>query len=89
MDTSKSLTVGGLVFKYVEQGRPGLGMAVSRAYGCAVERNLFKRRCRSIFNKLIINNNRNIALFIRPIKQQITFSYLSYAFGVVFDEINS
>ena len=89
MHASKSLTVGDLVFKYAKQNHPGLGMIVSRKYGCAVERNLFKRRCRSVFKKKMANNNHSVALIVRPTKQQITFSNLSYAFGVVFDKINS
>ena len=50
---SNSLLAYDLLFKYTYNETPKLGFIVSRKYGNSVKRNLFKRRCRYAFYKLI------------------------------------
>ena len=68
MKVSKSLIFGNLKFKYVGIYPPKLGLIVSRHYGNAVSRNLFKRRCRVQFQTLVKNGFTN-TLIIIPNKQ--------------------
>ena len=52
-NNSNSLLAQDLLFKYAYNQTPKLGFIVSRKYGNSVQRNLFKRRCRYAFYKLI------------------------------------
>ena len=84
---SKSLRVGDLLFKYKRDVNPKLGLIVSRKYGNAVYRNLFKRRCRAQFQTLIINNFTN-TLIITPNKQKITQSAINVSFNKLAEQLN-
>ena len=65
---TKSLKIRDLVFYYDQNiNHPGISFIVSRKKGMAVKRNLFKRRCRALFNKHLIKN-KNIQIIIRPAK---------------------
>ena len=81
MKVSKSLLIGGLSFKYTSRPRPALGLIVPRYYGNSVARNLFKRRCRSLFRTKFINRGSNIALIVRPNRQNISFIEMNVALG--------
>ena len=52
-NSSESIIIHDLLFKYTYNETPKLGFIVSRKYGNSVQRNLFKRRCRYAFYKLI------------------------------------
>ena len=84
---SKSLRVGDLLFKYKKDVDPKLGFIVSRKYGNAVHRNLFKRRCRTQFRALIKNGFIN-TLIITPKKQNITRSAINVAFNQLVEQLN-
>ena len=84
---SNSLRVGDLLFKYKKDVDPKLGFIVSRKYGNAVHRNLFKRRCRAQFQSLIKNNFTN-TLIITPNKQNITWSEISASFNKLIEQLN-
>ena len=84
---SKSLQVGDLLFKYKKDVDPKLGFIVSRKYGNAVHRNLFKRRCRAQFKTLIKNGFTN-TLIITPNKQNITRSAISASFNKMTRQLN-
>ena len=87
MKKSKSLFIGDLSFKYVRHNSPVLGLAVSKYYGGSVERNLFKRRCRSLFRNKIVSKGLNVAVVVRPCKQNISFSYMESAFENLYETI--
>jgi ribonuclease P protein component len=89
MKVSKSLLVGDLSFNYTSRSQPALGLIVSRRYGNSVSRNLFKRRCRSIFRNRFINKGALVALIIRPNKQNISFMDIDAALGGVYEKICS
>jgi ribonuclease P protein component len=76
---SKSLRVGDLLFKYKKDAYPKLGLIVSRKYGNAVYRNLFKRRCRAQFQALIKSGFAN-TLIITPKKKKITWDEINTSF---------
>ncbi len=84
---SKSLRVGDLLFKYKKDVNPKLGLIVSRKYGNAVHRNLFKRRCRAQFRTLIKNGFIN-TLIITPNKQNIARSAISASFYKLAERLN-
>ena len=79
---SKSLRVGDLLFKCKKDVNPKLGLIVSRRYGNAVYRNLFKRRCRALFQALI-NNGFRYTLIITPKKQNITWGEINTSFNIL------
>lgn len=84
---SKSLRVGDLLFKYKRSIEPKLGLIVSRKYGNAVYRNLFKRRCRAQFQALIGGGFTN-TLIITPKKKNITWTEISTSFSRLAKQLN-
>jgi|TARA_B110000495_G_C22575852_1_gene346267 ribonuclease P protein component len=84
---SKSLRVGDLLFKYKRDINPKLGLIVSRKYGNAVYRNLFKRRCRAQFQALIKNGLSN-TLIITPKKKNITWAEINTSFYKLTERLN-
>lgn len=75
----KSLVIGDLLFRYRLENNTSIGLIVSRKYGNAVNRNLFKRRCRVLFYKHFIN--KNIILVVQPLKSSISWSSLLNGFS--------
>ena len=84
---SKSLRVGDLLFKYKNDANPKLGLIVSRKYGNAIYRNLFKRRCRVQFQTLVKNGFTN-TLIIIPNKQNITWAAINTAFNKLVNRLS-
>ena len=84
---SKSLRVGDLLFKYKKAVDPKLGLIVSRKYGNAVYRNLFKRRCRAQFQVLIKSGFLN-TLIITPKKRNITWAEINTSFDKLNKQLN-
>ena len=84
---SKSLRVGDLLFKYKKDVNPKLGLIVSRKYGNAVYRNLFKRRCRAQFQVLIESGFSN-TLIITPKKKNITWAEINTSFCKLIEQLN-
>jgi len=78
---TKSLKVGDLLFKYCSWPTPSLGLIVSKKYGNAINRNLFKRRCRELFKKNCINNNSYVAVIVKPNRTNINYKELCNAFN--------
>jgi len=66
--TTKSLHIRDLFFYYRNNINAGVSFIVNRKKGNAVARNLFKRRCRSIFNNYKNNRLKNMQIIIKPIK---------------------
>ncbi len=61
-----------------------LYLMVNRKYGNAPRRNLFKRRARVLFSKLIERySNLNIGLMVKPLKQNISFQDLTDCFDIL------
>ena len=88
MKTSKSLHFGDLSFKYIKSSRPEMGLIVSKRYGNAIERNLFKRRCRSAFKSIMVDNNMGCAVGVRPKKPDISFGTIQESFNSVYDKFS-
>jgi len=68
-----------LLFRYRFENNSNLGLIVSGKYGNAVKRNLFKRRCRSLFYKFFINEN--VVLVVQPLKSTVSWSALLNGFS--------
>ena len=65
-----------------------MGLIVSKKYGNAVERNLFKRRCRSTFKSIMADNSMSYALIVRPKKSGISFEGIQKAFNSIYDKLS-
>ena len=87
MKTAKSLSIGDLLFIYSKDGPLSLGFAVSTKYGAATQRNLFKRRCRSVFRMFFINRRTHVSLIIRPITKNISYQSILTSFSLFYDKI--
>ena len=87
MKKSKSLSIGDLSFKYVPHNPPAIGFIVSKHYGNAVARNLFKRRCRSLFYNTFIKLGANMAVIIRPNTQNVSYPNIVFALGSLYEKI--
>ncbi|MBC8213441.1 MAG: ribonuclease P protein component [Candidatus Marinimicrobia bacterium] len=83
---AKSLIIGDLLFRYRKTDCPKIGFIVSRKYGNAYHRALFKRRCRSLFEKY-----RSLGscwtIILRPNKTKITFSDVENSFKVFYENL--
>ena len=59
--------------------KAGIGFLVSRKYGNAVQRNLFKRRCRALYKNFNFKNKK-ASVIIRPLIKNISFAKLNRDF---------
>jgi len=84
MKASKSLYFRDLSFKYSKSSKIEMGLIVSKKYGNAVQRNLFKRRCRSIFKSYMIDNNIGCALVVRPQTKGLTYTTIKESFNSLY-----
>jgi ribonuclease P protein component len=89
MKTAKSLSIGDLLFIYSKDFPASLGFAVSTKYGAAHQRNLFKRRCRSVFRMLFINRCVKVFLIVRPKTKNISYQSVSASFSTFYDKISA
>ena len=64
----------------MKDDNPKIGFIVSRKYGNAVERNVFKRRCRHIFYELI-KNGFAYSIIIKPKTKNINWNTITHSFG--------
>ena len=67
--TTKSLHIRDLLFYYRNNIKNGVSFIVNRKKGNAVSRNLFKRRCRSLFNNYQEKKLQNMQIVIKPVKK--------------------
>ena len=65
---TKSLHIRDLLFYYKNNIKSGISFIVNRKKGKAVCRNLFKRRCRSLFSQHQGGELKNMQIIIKPIK---------------------
>ena len=87
MKTSKSLKIGDLSFRFVPGAGPCLGLIVSKKYGDSVRRNLFKRRCRSLFKTTIIDNNILYSVIVRPVGADISYKSINESFALFYSHL--
>ena len=85
-NNSNSLLIHNLLFKYTYNETPKLGFIVSKKYGNSVQRNLFKRRCRYAFYKLI-KDDFNYSIIIKPETKNITWNTINEAFRYLYKKI--
>ncbi|MFQ6610881.1 MAG: ribonuclease P protein component [Fidelibacterota bacterium] len=80
LKSSKSLVAGDLFFWYCYYTAPKLGISVSKSYGKAHDRNLFKRRCRSLFKNMSFIHQ-NICIIVKPRRKLLAYSQLLSSFN--------
>jgi len=81
--TTKSLKIRDLLFYYKKNNKSEISFIINRNKGNAVMRNLFKRRCRSLFAKYKKNNLKKMQIIIKPInnlKNNYSWKELSLSF---------
>jgi len=88
MKTAKSLSIGDLLFIYSKGSPPSIGFAVSTKYGAAHQRNLFKRRCRSVFRMLFINRCAQVLLVVQPKTRNVSYRSVLTSFSSFYDKIS-
>jgi len=89
MKTSKSLSFGDLSFRWIDANGPSLGLVVSKKYGNAVQRNLFKRRCRSIFRIVLVNGGSELSLIVRPKSKNISYVSIINSFSAAYEKLSN
>jgi len=87
-NNSKSVLIQDIRYYYIYNENPKIGFIVSRKYGNSVERNLFKRRCRHIFYKLIKNGFPH-SIIIKPKVKNIQWSIIKQSFESMHEKITS
>ena len=89
MKASKSLSCGDLSFKYVNGEDPSLGFMVSKKYGNAIQRNMFKRRCRDAFRSVIIKGGSRLSIIVRPKSKRISFESIYSSFFTIYEKFSN
>ena len=87
---SKSLHIGDLLFYYDCSGQ-GVSFIINRKKGAAVDRNLFRRRVRSLFAIYTKKDVGQIRLIIKPLKnlkKNYSWEELSLSFQTFFSKLN-
>jgi len=87
---SKSLHIRDLLFYYDYSGQ-GISFIINRKKGIAVERNLFRRRMRSLFLIYIKKDVGQIQLIIKPLKNlnnNYSWQELRLSFQTFFSKLN-
>ena len=89
MKTATPFSIRGLSFKCIVDADPCLGFIVSTKYGSAVERSLFKRRCRSIFRTLFVNRGARVSMIVRPNSKNISYNSILNSFSSVYEKTSA
>tara|TARA_Y100000758_G_scaffold95740_1_gene66110 strand:+ start:180 stop:485 length:306 start_codon:yes stop_codon:yes gene_type:complete len=84
-NNAQSLLVKDILFYYIDNQNPQLGFIVSKKYGNSVQRNLFKRRCRYAFYKLI-KNEFAYSIIIQPKIKNINWETINKAFELIYEK---
>lgn len=85
-NNSKALLIKEVMCYYMHDENPRLGFIVSRKYGNAVERNLFKRRCRHAFYELI-KTDFTYSIIIKPKSKNIKWNTIKKSFEMIHENI--
>ena len=75
-------------FSYKINFKHNVGFTVSRKYGNAVSRNLFKRRCRAIYNEIFIEKLYDCTVIITPIMNNVNYKQITVDFNKLIGRIN-
>jgi len=89
MKTAKFFSTEELSIQYLLDGDPRLGFSVSTKYGGAVQRNLFKRRCRSLFLSFFVDRGLCLSLIVRPKSKNISYRSIVSSFSAVYEKFST
>ena len=59
----------------------------SKKYGNAVQRNLFRRRARSLYRSLVAQKKNSFGLIVKPLKTNISYKTLGLSFDALDKEL--
>tara|TARA_B100002052_G_scaffold6694_1_gene5792 strand:+ start:21324 stop:21641 length:318 start_codon:yes stop_codon:yes gene_type:complete len=86
--STKSLQIRDLLFYYQKSENSAISFIINRNKGNAVTRNLFKRRCRSLFNSTFKQKLSNVQIIVRP-KSDLKNNYAWKELKLSFEEFYS
>ena len=81
-NNSHTFSYGGIKFLYNTGAKPDIGFIVSRKRGISVERNKFKRRCRSAFGETDMFQRKNLNVIIQPMGSLVGWDDIKVAFSM-------
>ena len=84
-----SFSTSSIVFTYLNDSEISIVFSVSKKYGNAVKRNLFKRRCKYIFNSLFNNSDYLISVVVKPKTSNVSFKTILKSFSSLHKHVNS
>ena len=67
---------------YNTGAKPDIGFIVSRKRGISVERNKFKRRCRSVFRETNVFQRKNLNVIVQPTGSLVGWDDIKVAFSM-------
>ena len=70
-----------IIFYYNIYNRKKIGFIVSKNFGSATKRNLFKRQCRFYYFNNFYNNFPSFALIIKPTSQNVSYKNIKDSFN--------
>jgi ribonuclease P protein component len=76
-----------ITFKYNQSQKGPLYFIVSKKYGNAVQRNLFRRRVRSLYRSLVAQKKDSFGLIVKPLKTNISYKALGLSFDALDKEL--
>ena len=77
-----------ILIHYCLTNKASLFFSVSRGFGSAVIRNLFKRRIRMLSRGFVVKGGRLLGLAVRPLRPNLSFDDLSHCFLALKKNIN-
>tara|TARA_Y100000588_G_C14077464_1_gene848584 strand:+ start:642 stop:956 length:315 start_codon:yes stop_codon:yes gene_type:complete len=90
INSPKIFSDNGLTFIYAYCDQSALGFVVSKRLGPANKRNLFKRRCRSLFSDINKQNkNINLGLIVKTTSVDLDYEKMRGSFAKLIKVINS
>tara|TARA_B100000945_G_C20355268_1_gene584301 strand:+ start:256 stop:564 length:309 start_codon:yes stop_codon:yes gene_type:complete len=84
----KGLKVNGLLFFFKLHPQPKISFIVSKKYGDATKRNLFKRRCKFLFSEFLGSDFPSIILIVRPLIKNLNFKQIKFSFAKLNDQFH-
>tara|TARA_B100000029_G_scaffold65793_1_gene58714 strand:+ start:2407 stop:2715 length:309 start_codon:yes stop_codon:yes gene_type:complete len=84
----RGLKINGLLFFFKLHPQPKISFIVSKRYGDATKRNLFKRRCKFLFSEFLGSGFPSIILIVRPLINNINFKQIRFSFTKLNDQFH-
>ena len=87
MRSAKSLRSRDISFKYITTSFSNISFSISRQYGNAVKRNLLRRRCKYLYQIILLKKEPKISIIIKPNRKNISYKSLHKSFLNLYEKI--